>query len=292
MLREKEIQALIALLDDNDSEVVHLVKNQLIDQGIAIHDILQEAILESNTDIELENLMEVIAEIQSRDLKSDFKRWMLTPSKSLLDGAYLIAKINFLDFDFDKYKTSLEKLKKEVWMEINQHQTPFEHVSIINQVLFVQNNFKVVDHLLESDLYALPYAIDSRKGNIYSIGLLYAILSELLHIPIYTVDLEDHLILAYCRDFIHNKRLLQEDVLFYINPEKNGAVFSKSEIDAYINKKQLFPLPKFFEPAPSNMIIRSMLTILSRFYSTKDPAKNKLAQEFIEIIDNYWMGYK
>ena len=173
-------------------------------------------------------------------------------------------------------------------MEINQHQTPFEQVSIINQVLFIQNNFKVVDHIVESDLFALPYALDSKKGNIYSIGLLYAIVCEMLHIPIYTVDLEDHLILAYCRDHIENKILFQEDVLFYINPEKNGAIFTKNEIDDYVNKKTLYPLPKFYQPAASNMMIRTLLTIFSNFNFHDDGSKNKLILELIDMIDDYW----
>lgn len=276
---------MIALLDDNDSEVVNHVKNQLIAQGMSIHELLQEAVLDCDSEIAIENLMEVIIELQGRDLISDFQRWLLTADKSLLEGAFLIAKTAFFDFEYKKYVASLDKFKKEVWMEINQHQTPFEHVSIINQILFIQNKFKVVDHLDEPDLFSLPYAIDARKGNIYSIGLLYAIISELLHFPIYPVDLEDHLILAYCRDFEENKILLQEDVLFYINPEKKGAIFSKNEIDAYIEKKHLSPEARFYQPASNIKIIKSILKVLSNFKSIGEGYQAKLILQLIDLID-------
>ncbi|MBP7477353.1 MAG: hypothetical protein KA797_02425, partial [Chitinophagales bacterium] len=64
-----------------------------------------------------------------------------------------------------------------------------------------------------------------------------------------------------------------------------GAIFSKNEIDAYIEKKHLSAEARFYQPASNIKIIQSILKVLSNFKSLSEGYQAKLILQLIDLID-------
>lgn len=76
------------------------------------------------------------------------------------------------------------------------------------------------------------------------------LVAQKLKLPIYGVNLPNLFILTY-KDDVHTQ--------FYINAFNRGLIFSKQDIENYINELHLTPQPSFFEPCDNVEIIRRTL---------------------------------
>ena len=83
------------------------------------------------------------------------------------------------------------------------------------------------------------------------------------------MNLPHHFILAYLDRFSLYKTndIFKTDVLFYINPFSKGTVFSRKEIDYFLEQLKLDPQESFFKPATNISIIKRALTNLENSYS-------------------------
>ncbi|HQP03861.1 MAG TPA: hypothetical protein PLP11_04570, partial [Bacteroidales bacterium] len=57
------------------------------------------------------------------------------------------------------------------------------------------------------------------------------------------------------------------DVLFYIYPWEQGALFGRSVIDKYLEEKQLSPAPEFYTPADNVKTVHTYLAVLRNSFS-------------------------
>jgi len=259
---------MISLLDDNDSEIVNAVTESLLGRGEDIIPELErawEAALDEKIQEKLENL---IQEIQFAVVKEDLKRWINTGASNILEGAFYIAKFNFPDIHYTIINESVENIRKDVWLEINENLTALEKVKILNYIIFQIHQFG----RNQSDFYApqnsyINQVIDTKKGNPISLAIVYLSVAWKLGLPIYGVNLPKNFILAYKDEYRHyNAADESEDVLFYINPYNKGAVLGRREIDYFITQQQLEPLPSFFAPCSNRDIIVRLINNLIRSY--------------------------
>jgi regulator of sirC expression with transglutaminase-like and TPR domain len=96
--------------------------------------------------------------------------------------------------------------------------------------------------------------------------MLYIILAQKLKIPVYGVNLPQHFILAYVSELADGVPSL-EDVLFYINPFNKGAVFTRKEIELFIQQLKIDPDRSFFAPCSNVEIIKRLIGSLIYSYT-------------------------
>jgi regulator of sirC expression with transglutaminase-like and TPR domain len=164
----------------------------------------------------------------------------------------------------------IEQLKIDIWIELHENLTALENVKVLNHILFdihhFEGNHSAVTSPQNSYINSL---LDHKKGSPLSLGMLFIILAQKLGLPIYGVNLPQHFILAYlAADGIENP--VEEDVLFYINPFNNGAVFTRREIDLFIGQMKIKPEKSFFEPCSNPVIIRRLINNLIISYRQQD----------------------
>jgi regulator of sirC expression with transglutaminase-like and TPR domain len=111
--------------------------------------------------------------------------------------------------------------------------------------------------------------LENRKGDAVSLGALYIILAQMLDLPVYGVDLPQHFILAYTRRPMDEKKpfLDASEVLFYINPFRQGAVFTIKQIEHYLKQMNVAIQPSHFLPCNNRMTIRLMMAEMLQSYS-------------------------
>jgi regulator of sirC expression with transglutaminase-like and TPR domain len=284
----REIQAMISLLDDTDNEVIDTVTGRLINQGADIIPELERAWEGSPNEkmqVRLENL---IQEIQFNGVKNDLGRWIQTGAESVLEGAFHVARFQFPEISLDKLNEPIERMRKDVWLEINSNLTALEKVKILNYVIFDQYKFSRNN----SDFYSpqnsyINQVLETKKGNPISLSILYLTVAQKLDLPVYGVNLPKNFILAYKDEFSHMESIDgSENILFYINPYNRGAVLGRREIDYFINQQQLKPQPSFYAPCSNvDIIVRLINNLLLAFEKLGYTQKITRMKELLRVLE-------
>jgi regulator of sirC expression with transglutaminase-like and TPR domain len=264
-MTDKEINALITLLDDPDKSIYQAISQTLMDKGIAIVPDLEKAWENSPVSAVQDRIEYIIQKIQLNHIHSSLAIWLNNGATDLLEGAYIVAKYQYPDLGFFEIVNAIDKIKHDVWLEINDNLTALEKVRVINHILFDINKFAANNSNYYSPQNSyINQVLLSKKGNPISLSIVYAVVAQKLGLPVYGVNLPKNFILAY-KDEYHDLFPSGEEVLFYINPFNKGAVLGRKEIDIFLKQQNIAPEPIFYKPCSNVDIIQRM--ILNLIYS-------------------------
>ncbi len=263
---EKQIKALVKLLDDPDEEIYREIYDKLLAQGYKALPEL-EKVWEKSFDEKIQERIEgLIQEIQANSVKRSLKKWAGKGGEDLFMGSFLIAKHQYPELNFESYNNRLEEIKKDIWLEINENLTALEKVQIINHVFFKVHGFSGNS----ANFYApqnnyINHVLETKKGNPITLGIIYSALAQRLNIPVYGVNLPKNYIVAYKNEYAQEDSI-QNQVLFYINPFNKGAILGKKEIDYFLKQQNLKREKEYYLPCDNLKIIKRLLNNLIYSY--------------------------
>lgn len=287
MQEQKELDALIKLLDDPDITIYRDIEDRILSIGIEAKDYLKDASLETVNTIRRERLENLISILNFDYIKKELHTWKNSKENDLLTGIVLIAEYQYPDLDTENIRNKIELIRKDAWLEINNNLTALEQVKILNHVFFDIHGFKAN----KKDFYAPEnsYINDLlllKKGNPISLSSLYSIIAQSLDIPVYGVNLPEHFILAYVDSPVHTLAIT-DDILFYINVFNNGVVFTKNEINQFLEKINLQPEASYFLPCSNTTILQRIINNLIFSYSKQNKQnKVKELEYLMEILQD------
>lgn len=265
---QAKINALIALLDDSDSEVVEAVTDNLLREGLNVIPHL-EKVWENTPDEKLQERLEnMIHNIQFDSTRSNLRRWSRAGAGDVLEGATYLAQFQFPETSFSKLDHAIEKVRDDIWLEINNNLTALEKVKILNYVIFDLHHFtRNTQNFYSPQNSFINQVIETRKGNPISLAIVYMSVAQKLDLPVFGVNLPKNFILAYKDEYRqYDAADEEEDILFYINPYNKGAILGKKEIDYFIKQQQLKPDKSYFIPCDNRDIIVRLISNLILSY--------------------------
>ena len=83
----------------------------------------------------------LIDEIRFNDLYFDIENWVKFHNNDLIK-AFILIKFRYPDLDEEKYLNKIEKLKQDVWLEMNENLTALEKVKVINHIFYDIHSFR------------------------------------------------------------------------------------------------------------------------------------------------------
>jgi regulator of sirC expression with transglutaminase-like and TPR domain len=288
MINQKEFKALINLLDDPDEEIFKHVQGKLLSFG---HDIIPvlENVWEMGdpfNHLVQTRIESIIHKIQFDKIVLEFKNWASGNDQDLLTGAILVAKYQYPDLNEERVKNKIEQINRDVWLELNDHLTALEKIRILNHIIFSVHGFSgnTLNFHAPQNCF-ISQVIETKKGNPVSLSILYAIVAQGLHIPVFGVNLPQHFVLAFAdKDFDDDlSKAEQSDILFYINPFSKGSVFSKSEIDSFLKQLNVEPSEKYYSPCSNVEFVKRLLQTLK--YCLDKNGFSSQKDELNELID-------
>lgn len=269
-LENNELNALISLLDDPDTEVFDHVSGKLRSFGPDIIPKLEAVWEESFDSILQQRIEQIIHQIQFNGLKDDMVKWLEDDPDNLYKGAALVARYQYPELDELKLKAEIDHIRRAIWLEMNYHLTPFEQVNVFNHVFYTLMGFSgKTEEKPEINSFYLNNVLESKKGNSLSLGVLYLIIAQDLDMPVYGVDLPRHFVLAYTKDFLETLTDdvdLRDQVIFYINALNKGTIFTRNEILLFLQKMDKEANPEFFTPRSNKAIVKLLLQNLAHIY--------------------------
>ena len=288
---ENKIKAMISLLDDPDQEVSGMIKGELISLGNGIVPFLEDAWSHAFDPLLQKRIELIVHKIQFENLKQELIKWKEAGGQDLLTGAIIVARYQYPDLDENKVRETLNKIKKEIWIENNETMRPAQQVYVINKVLFENYGFSgntTNFHAPQNSF--INIVLESKRGNPLLLSIIYAHLASQLDIPIFGVNLPEHFVLAY-QDIRGN--LLEEytyseaGILFYINPFSRGTIFMKSDIDLFLKKLNLQQLPIFYEPCTNiDMILRLLRNLTMSYTKSGQPENLAEIEDLISCLED------
>jgi regulator of sirC expression with transglutaminase-like and TPR domain len=281
---EKEIKALISLLDDDDKQVAAHVEERIRSLGKQAIPFLEKEWEASFSPALQARIEEIIHDLQYGLLKERLVSWYNGESKDLLEGMWIVATIQYPDLNPEKLKQELEQIYYETWLEFRADLHPMDQIKVVNSVLFNKLKFGANTKNFHSPGNSMiNIVLETRKGNPITLCVIYMLVAQKLKLPVFGVNLPNLFILTY-KD--------SQNTPFYINAFNRGLIFTRQDIENYIHELHLVPQPSFFEPCENVEIIRRALrNLIMSFEKMGEHAKaEEVKLLLVEISDGGDLG--
>lgn len=277
-LSEKELHALVSLLDDTDREVKSHVIDKLFSIGHPVIPFLEKKWEESFNPAIQKEIEDLVHRLQFLQLKERLIDWKNSPDQDLLTGLWIINTYQYPDLEYEKLNADMHQIYFEVWTAFKNDLLPYEQVRIINGVLFNSLRFSANTKNFHSPGNSmLSNVLETKKGNPISLCAIYLLVAKKLGLPIYGVNLPNLFVLTY----------KSADASFYINAFNKGLIFSRKDIVNYLEHLNIGSREVFFEPCSNRDIITRVLrNLIVAFEKLGEIEKSEEIKELLEISDS------
>jgi regulator of sirC expression with transglutaminase-like and TPR domain len=278
MEQTKEIAALLHLIDDPDDEVYSQVCEKIISMGKEIIPNLEHLWETTADEYTQERIEMLIHSLHFRDLQMDLKAWANDKEHDLFTGALLVSRYQYPDLNLLTYYQDLEKMRRNVWLELNSFLTSLEKVNVLNNILFNYYKIKGTEiNYNHPDDFLVHKLVEAKKGNAIPIGILILSMANLLDINLYMVNIPRQFILAYFDDDPENNTNTDfppEHIQFYMDGA-SGQIFSHKDVETYFKRISVPPTASYFKPLDNKRIIQRMLEEYARCFDNEKNAYKK-----------------
>lgn len=277
-INEKELTALISLLDDEDKEVTSHVEQKLLSLGTSVIPYLEKEWMKNSLIPDVRSKIEdIIHELQYELLKERLKVWKEEGAQDLMEGMMLVANYQYPDLDLGFLNRKLEQYYYEVWKEFNGEYTPIQQVKILNDIMYNRLKFRPNSKNFHSPSNGMiNLVMESKKGNPLSLCVVYMLLAQKLKLPIYGVNLPNLFIVTY----------KTKSTQFYINVFNNGIIFTTEDIDNYIDQLHLSKQDVYYQPCSNvDIVVRALRNLISSFEKLGEYKKSDDVKVLLQVLE-------
>lgn len=275
-MEDREIKALISLLDDQDVQVSEHVENKIRLLGKSAIPFLEQAWESSMDPVVQRRIENLVHELQTMVLRERLTEWYGSEERDLLTGMWIVATIQYPDIELEKIRQSIEQLYFGVWPEVPADATAQDRIRTVNNFLFTKLRYGANTRNFHSPGNSMiNIVMDTRRGNPITLCVIYLLVARKLKLPVYGVNLPNMFMLLY-RDGANE---------FYINAFNRGLVFTRKDLENYIQELHLNPRKEFFEPCSNEDIIRRALrNLIVAFDKIGEHARAEEIKELLLLI--------
>jgi len=274
---EKELRALVSMLEDDDLEVIHHVESRIMSIGQPVIPYLEKE-WEANFNPSVQRKIEgLIHTLQFDALKYRLQQWNNGGAEDLLEGVWIVATYQYPDLELSFLKKEIEQLYYDVWLTLKKDMHPMNQIKAINYALFEKYKFRAnTKNFHAPGNSMINVVLETRQGNPISLCVIYMLIARKLGLPVHGVNLPNLFICTYKSAERH----------FYINAFNKGLIFSKSDIDNYLQQLHLNPSDAFFEPCDHADIIKRILrNLIVSFEKLGEHEKSDEVKQLLKTID-------
>lgn len=277
-----EINALLNLIEDPDDEVYQTITRRFIGFGHEVIPVLNEFQELTDDPFQIARINSIISRISISCLENAVAEWLNSDDQSVLEATLFIAAYLDPEYDRDRLFFEIEKIRKTIWLELNDYLTPLEEINILNKIIFGHYNYKGVeidfDSIAQFDTSQL---LNNKLSNTFPLASIYLIIAEMLGITISPADIPKQNLLCYVEEGSSIISVEGSDILFYIDP-LNGQVYTHRDVENYVKKMNLAHPPITYSPSNSRNFVQRWLKGIAKAEQNKGELERYNA--LLEII--------
>jgi regulator of sirC expression with transglutaminase-like and TPR domain len=277
LTEQREIHALVSLIEDPDVEIQLHVKQKIMTYGKDAVFHLEKAWMNPSTDKPTQNRIEqIVHEIQYEYLVGEFENWVVDGADDLLQGLVLISQYSYPDISMEIIRKYLDKIKQDIWLELNHNLTAFEKIEVFNKVFFDIYGFKGnrKNYHSPNNSY-INNVLESKRGNPLSLSMIYMIVARELELPLFGINLPNHFVLGYVdEDLSRVAGIDSTDLVFYVNPYNRGALLMHDDVEKFLSELDLPLKDEFMLPCTTkDMVLRNLNNLIYAYRTLKEKDK-------------------
>ena len=283
----EKLKQIIYLLDDDDTEMANAIMHQLISEGEAVYEKLEEVNLSWDISELVEDRIEtVLHKIRFQQLGQRLLDWMHDDTDNLLNGLILVASFQYQHIDNAWIEQRINTIANNIEFELSITQPSADKIDTFNRIFFDTYQFQIIENKeVSPQYYSINHVLSHRKGEPVIIALLYQVIAQKLLLPVSGVILPHHYILAFKKPGVLVRQNPGNNIRFYINPEKKGVIFSSEEIKEYLTEYDLPYKKEFFHPCGNVKAIKNLLERLQEiYYQNKENEKSDELGELAALL--------
>ncbi len=272
-MSERELKALVSLLDDQDDHIVTQVVDKIRSLGKDAIPYLEHEWENNFNPLVQRRIEDLIHDLQYELLKFRIEEWYVSKDQDLLTGLWMIATYQYPDLEIDKLKQDLEQIYYEAWLEFKPDLLPLDQIKVLNGVMFNKLKFGANTKNFHSPGNSMiNVVLETRRGNPITLCIIYMLVAQKLKMPVYGVNLPNLFIVTF----------KDQKEPFYVNAFNKGLIFTRQDIENYIHELRLTPQNSFFEPCSTLEIIRRIFRNL--IMSFDKMGEHEKAEEVKELL--------
>ena len=282
MLKDSEIKALVQLLDDEDTEVISHVEEKIMSIGTQIIPLLEQEWESTFNPLIQGRIEDLVHELQFELLKERFEDWKESGAESLLEGLWIVATYQYPDLEMEELVREMEQFYHELWRHMEDEMSPHQRIKVFNDIFFNQFKFRANTKNFHSPANSMINTVlETKKGNPISLCAVYLLLAQKMELPIYGVNLPNLFILTY----------KVGDEAFYINVFNRGLIFTKEDIDNYLENLQLEKQSIFYEPCSHlDIVLRALRNLIVSFEKLGDYHRADEIKLILQKMDDQYFS--
>jgi len=177
------------------------------------------------------------------------QNWKDRGAVDLLEGWYWLSQTISGEKSLSAMRHQVNLLFTEVWVDLRPGLHPLDEIDRFNHTFFNKLAFQSNTHRYYAVSNSLlEDVIQTRTGNPISLCALYLLIGQRAGLPLYGVNLPNIFVLTY----------QSAQVQFYINVFNKGEIFTREQLEAYVQQIGLALEETYFEPCTALDMVRRM----------------------------------
>ena len=262
-----EINALFKLIDDPDEEVFNTIADRLLVYGSPIIPDLEHLWENTLDEATLERIEMMIYKLRLQDLKDAFVKWKDDPNASLFEGALLVTQFYYPELTIDVLRHQMEKIRRNIWLELNNYLTPLEQANVIRNILYNYYQIKGVEVNYEKpEEFLIAAPLQSKKGN----AIANTLLCQQLEFQAHFINIPKQCIIAFYTSDWDPEEIVanpQEFIQFYVEGT-TGNAFSQKDLDHYMLRSNIEPKNSYYKRLSNVAIIKKHLIEFAKCFQS------------------------
>lgn len=258
-VNEAELAALIQLIDDPDEEIYGAVSQRIVGYGKTVLPQLEQEWETCEQPDQQLRIDALIQRIHFDEVTRRFDHWRMEENPSLWSGLLILDQLHHREDRTETLNRSLELVRRNAWLELNQYLTPLEQINVLSRVLFEHNGFKPIEPVRERmEHYFIGDVLLKRAGNQMGLGMLLLVLADELDLPLEALQVPGLFVLGSPNPFATQHASGIETFDFFVDPQ-TGELFGRVEIEQYLRRTKQPMDVEYFAPHSNVKLVENWL---------------------------------
>ncbi len=237
-----EMDALIGMLDETDTEIYPLLKDALFKIGEAAVPYLENARLKKESPLWQNRIEELLRELRLETVCRKLSAWKMETTPNLLQGFFYLSSVFYPDLSWEEVSGAFNRMHGDCWLLLASSESLKERVALLNNFFFNECRFKFGTRIVSRYNFAdffLPNLVHLKQGNDRSLALVYQYLAERNHIPVFLMNLPVVNLLACTTDM---ERRDKKDIRFCIDITRYGSTVDREDVEPVLSEQKQIQL--------------------------------------------------
>ena len=271
---QREVNALVRLLDDPDEDVQKQVQNRLTDLGREAMPALRRA-YDASQGEQRRQIDEVVRRLHWNDIQTAWHSILGADEPNLERGAFILALYRFPSLDVEAYQEILDqwadRVEERVMRSVGVDRARVLMEFLADEIGLTGNR----DDYDDPNNSYLNRVIDRRLGIPISLAVIALSMADRLAIPLYGVGMPAHFLVKYSD--------ARGEV--YFDVFNDGQPVSREECVRFLLRAGIQPKPAYFEAAPPTEILLRMVRNLR--HTARTSGNEQVYEELTALIEPY-----